>query len=389
MLKATEQMVQHSIFDCRKPVFNPRFKRMTPLIIRALVVEDDSSWQQILTEILEDSGILVDVASSLDDALKILKSESHRLAIVDLSLAGEDHHNYDGLRILEGVRRLDPGCKTILLTGYATVELAVSVLTEYGAFTFLRKENFQRSQFKEIINRALASAQPPGDSDDSNLNVIDETKSPNETMAEKPAENPVLVVEDDAGWRSIIAELLSDANHRVTLCASYGEALGYIRREKFVLAIIDLSLTGNAYWEDKGSGHQMEGFELLSHTKEKGIPTIVVSGIGTIDEIQRAYSERSIFAYLEKQTFDRNTFRCMVEEACKTNVIVSELEDLTEREKEVYELLAKGMTNKEIAETLVITTNTVKRHIKSIFEKLGVHTRSAATAKSVSGFKQS
>ena len=42
------------------------------------------------------------------------------------------------------------------------------------------------------------------------------------------------------------------------------------------------------------------------------------------------------------------------------------------------------MTNKEIAEALVITSNTVKRHLKAIFEKLKIHTRSAAAAKDIS-----
>src|SRR5688572_20269776 len=132
---------------------------MTPSALRALVVEDDHSWQQILTEILSDCGLEVDVAGSLDGATLALKTQPHRLAVVDLSLSPNDHNNYDGLRVLDAVRRLDPNCRTILLTGFATVELAVTALTDYGAFTFLRKESFHRSQFRDIVYRILVS--PP------------------------------------------------------------------------------------------------------------------------------------------------------------------------------------------------------------------------------------
>jgi RNA polymerase sigma factor (sigma-70 family) len=74
-----------------------------------------------------------------------------------------------------------------------------------------------------------------------------------------------------------------------------------------------------------------------------------------------------------------------VEETRATNQSLSELNALTDREREVLVLLAQGLANKEIAEKLVITTNTVKRHLKAIFEKLDVHTRSAATAKATGG----
>ena len=107
---------------------------MTNTVVpRALIVEDDHSWQQILSEILSDSGLDVDVADNVEQATVILKENPHRLAVVDLSLSPKDHNNYDGLRVLDAVRRVDPGCQTILLTGFATVELAVTALTDYGA----------------------------------------------------------------------------------------------------------------------------------------------------------------------------------------------------------------------------------------------------------------
>jgi DNA-binding NarL/FixJ family response regulator len=349
------------------------------LPFRAIVVEDDSSWQQILSEILTDSGLSVDVTDNLEDALKILKAEPHRLALVDLSLVGSDHHNEDGLRVLEAVRRLDPGCQTILLTGFATVELAGSVLTEYGAFSFLRKESFNRSQFRELVNQALAAA--PFVSTKKADHPLLETEKIGIMEIDAGTGQNVLVVEDDAGWRSILSELLTDAGLEIRLCASYGDALGAMRRETFSLAVVDLSLTREIDWGETPSSESLEGYSLLSNTRTAGIPTIVVSGVVAVDEIQRAYNEQSVFAYLEKQSFDRSNFKRLVREALEAGQTTSELGQLTMREREVYNLLAKGMTNKEIADTLVITNNTVKRHLKAIFEKLDVHTRAAAISK--------
>jgi RNA polymerase sigma factor (sigma-70 family) len=203
----------------------------------------------------------------------------------------------------------------------------------------------------------------------------------------KTLREKALVVEDDAGWRSILEELVGDAGFTVRTCASFGDALGYLRKEKFSLVVIDLSLQGVlGSTLNKDPDHSsLEGFELLASMRTDKVPTIVVSGITEPEEIQRVYAEYSIAAYIEKQAFDRAAFRRVIEDARQTHQAQSELNTLTEREREVLDLLAQGLTNKEIAERLVITTNTVKRHLKAIFEKLNVHTRSAATAKVAGG----
>lgn len=53
---------------------------------------------------------------------------------------------------------------------------------------------------------------------------------------------------------------------------------------------------------------------------------------------------------------------------------------LTAREAEIMRLLALGLTNQEIGAELVVATGTVRRHLENIYEKLGVHTRTAAVA---------
>ena len=56
---------------------------------------------------------------------------------------------------------------------------------------------------------------------------------------------------------------------------------------------------------------------------------------------------------------------------------------LTNREREVLELLADGLGNKQIAARLGISTNTVKTHLEVLFEKLGVSSRAEAVATGV------
>jgi DNA-binding NarL/FixJ family response regulator len=79
--------------------------------------------------------------------------------------------------------------------------------------------------------------------------------------------------------------------------------------------------------------------------------------------------------------FDRSimgdTIRHMVNEKQlrEDNPAVQKVSEMTDREKQVIELICKGMKNKGIAEKLFITETTVRHHLTSVFNKLEVGTR--------------
>ncbi|MGH2934849.1 MAG: nickel-binding protein [Gaiellaceae bacterium] len=68
----------------------------------------------------------------------------------------------------------------------------------------------------------------------------------------------------------------------------------------------------------------------------------------------------------------------IVEVAELVVLLPDELIELTDREREVLELVAEGIRNRDIAEKLVVSVRTVDHHVAAIMRKLGAPTRGAA-----------
>ena len=70
--------------------------------------------------------------------------------------------------------------------------------------------------------------------------------------------------------------------------------------------------------------------------------------------------------------------------ARKGELVSSSAGVLTPRESEILRWVASGATNAEIARQLWVTEHTVRKHLENVYEKLGVHTRTAAVARGLS-----
>ena len=57
------------------------------------------------------------------------------------------------------------------------------------------------------------------------------------------------------------------------------------------------------------------------------------------------------------------------------------IEPLSERELEILQLIAEGLSNQEIGSQLYLSLNTVKAHTRNIYGKLGVNSRMQAAAR--------
>jgi DNA-binding NarL/FixJ family response regulator len=106
----------------------------------------------------------------------------------------------------------------------------------------------------------------------------------------------------------------------------------------------------------------VSGFILKDATTDDFLKTIraVISG----DKVLPQHLTESLFSQIVEFALNHSKPSKLLESV-----------RMTKREKQVIELVAEGLTNKEIAQKLHLSTYTVKSHIHNILEKLALHTR--------------
>jgi two-component system response regulator DevR len=117
---------------------------------------------------------------------------------------------------------------------------------------------------------------------------------------------------------------------------------------------------------------------ITSYTDDDAVVSSILAGASgyLLKHVSRADLLRSIrLVATGHSLIDTNTAKQAMERL--TQIPGSEL---TEREREVLTLVARGYTNKQIADTLFITEKTARNHVSHILDKLGLSRRSEAAA---------
>ncbi len=202
----------------------------------------------------------------------------------------------------------------------------------------------------------------------------------------------VLLADDHPLFRDGLATLLQARGMQVVGEASHGlEALEKARTLKPDLILMDVHMP------------QMNGLEATRLIKTEMPETkIIILTVSDDDENLFEAIKSGAQGYLLKNLASQTFFELLdgvaQDEAPITRDLATKIlgefarhlrqednraahkEGLTDREKEVLRLVAEGSTNRDIADKLNVTENTIKYHLKNILEKLHLRNRAQAVA---------
>lgn len=194
----------------------------------------------------------------------------------------------------------------------------------------------------------------------------------------------VMIVDDHPLFVDALSAIFTNINHSTHLlkAASVEHALEIIKLKPILdLIVLDLSLPG------------LDGLSFLKELNKQPviIPVVVVSSSDDIVEIKQAF-DFGIMGFIPKsynsQQIEEAIKKILNGELVKPEYLVSQSPEFSDKQLkclarlnlrnkqlQVLKLMAKGLSNKEIAIELTVTTHTVKAHAAKIFRNLNCETR--------------
>lgn len=208
-------------------------------------------------------------------------------------------------------------------------------------------------------------------------------------MEPAPIKIRILIIDDQLIVREGLRMLIE--NHPgtkvVAMARTRSEALDIISREPLDLIILDLELGGSSALsfipqlreaaKDARILVLTAQRDSATHQKaaQNGAMGVVLKEDAAdllLKAIEKVYKGE---AWLDRLTLGSLIFQMSSQEKETVDPRARKIASLTERERQVINLIAEGLKNRQIAERLFISHVTVTHHLSSIYEKLGVSDR--------------
>ena len=113
-----------------------------------LLVDDHKPFRDSLAKILEGKGLRVFSANDGEEALDTLRKEEIHLVLTDLKMP-----RMDGVELLKVAKTIRPEVEVILITGYGTVDTAVTAMKD-GAYDYIQKP-FKPQEILKLVRKAI------------------------------------------------------------------------------------------------------------------------------------------------------------------------------------------------------------------------------------------
>ena len=191
------------------------------------------------------------------------------------------------------------------------------------------------------------------------------------------ADATVFIVDDDAGVRDALAWLLRSRRLLSSTFASAEEFAAMLDRgfapEQACCLLLDVrmpGMSGLALFERLVERGLIEAIPVIFLTGHADVPTAVdMVKRGAFDFCEKPFSDNALVDRIEEAL--RQSADVMAAQRAR-NLLRGRLAELTERERDVMGLVAKGMPNKLIADQLAISVRTVEVHRARVFDKMEV-----------------
>ena len=193
------------------------------------------------------------------------------------------------------------------------------------------------------------------------------------------AQKSILVADDDASIRSLLRQLLTDEGYSITEAATGTEVVSQVSESSPDLVIMDVRMP------------ELDGVSAIKEIREhdENARIIVLTTFDGDEDIYRAIQAGAkgyLLKDVPREALMDSIRRVHAGETCVPVHLAAKLaervsgETLSSREIDVLKLMAQGKSNKEIGSALFISEGTVKSHVKAIFAKMNVISRTEAVA---------